>query len=149
MTMRTRSRAWRRLIAGGGALTAGLALAGCGGGGEPPGGATNGAAEGDTAAFCDATVDLESALSSGPDIDFDTATPEQKQAALQEYSRKVEPHVVKAEQNAPAEVSQDAKTAARLTRQLLTTGDYSALESPQFMTANNNIDRFMLGNCGF
>lgn len=147
MTMKPQSRVRRRLIAGGGALTAVLALAGCGDEGQPTG--PGGGAAGDTAAFCDATVDLESALSSGPDIDFETAPPEQKQAALEEYSRQVEPHVARAERTAPAEVNQDAKTAARLVRQTVTTGDYSALDSPEFMTANQNIDRFMLGKCGF
>lgn len=142
----------RRLGAAGIALAAGLVLAGCGGGAPAPeAGAdqSSAPAAADPARFCQANVDLEASLATGPPIDFETASEEEIMAALQEYGRTVEPLVVEVEQAAPPEVAEDVGTQARLLRQALETGDDSVFESPEFAAANQAVDGYMLDSCGY
>lgn len=106
------------------------------------------AAAPDAGAFCAAQIAFESKLSEGPPIDESTP-PEEVQAALAEYATQVEPEIAAFEQAAPDEVRADVETQTRLLRESLTTGDPSVFEAPEFTAANDAIDEYMLGACGF
>ena len=157
MHTRTRTRASRRWRLGGASAVIALLVAGCGSDGESAQegsgqatGTTGSAAGGaDTAAFCDAAVAAEATLSAGPPVDFETASPEEIQAALEEYSVQVEPVLIRVEGTAPREVSKPVATQAQLIREALASGDESVFEKPEFAESDRAIDEYMLDNCGF
>jgi hypothetical protein len=121
-----------------------LAVSGCAGG-VTPGAPT--AANQQVEAFCNDYVDLEAAASGsdGPPPE----TPEAAKAAAQELRTKIEPLIVKVEQTAPEAVKQDIATQAAAARQVFETGDFAAFDSPEFNTANTNLDKYMVANCGW
>lgn len=150
MTGRTRLRRWST---GGAALLMAAALAACGsdddGGGDSAAAETSAAEESaDPAEFCEASVDLEGAFSMGPPVD-ETAPPEEQQAALEEFGSTVEPLLADVEETAPEPISEDVTTAAGIVREALSGGDPAALEGEEFQTADDNIDEYMLAECGF
>ncbi len=152
MTGRTRLSRWS---SGGAALLMAAALAACGSdddGGDDGGSAaaeTSAAEESaDPAEFCEASVDLEGAFSMGPPVD-ETAPPEEQQAAFEEFGATVEPLLADAEETAPEEISEDVTTAAGLVREALSGGDPAVLEGEEFQTADDNIDEYMLAECGY
>lgn len=142
-----------RLAACAAVSTLALALSACGGtpAAAPPAAAppatTDAAAEVST--FCEAVVDFEGAASEGPQVDFATATPEQIQAALQEFGQTVEPYLAAIDDATPAELTTDAGTLTRLARQALSAGDESIFESPEFTASEDSVDTFMLDRCGY
>ncbi|SOC50619.1 hypothetical protein SAMN05660748_3371 [Blastococcus aggregatus] len=152
MTGRTRLSRWS---SGGAALLMAAALAACGS--DDDGGDDGGSAAAETSAseesadpaeFCEASVDLEGAFSMGPQVD-DTAPPEEQQAALEEFGATVEPLLADVEETAPEEISEDVTTAAGIVREALESGDPSAMEGPEFQEADDNIDEYMLAECGY
>lgn len=152
MTGRTRLSRWS---SGGAALLMAAALAACGS--DDDGGDDGGSAAAETSAseesadpaeFCEASVDLEGAFSMGPPVD-DTAPPEEQQAALEEFGATVEPLLADVEETAPEEISEDVTTAAGIVREALESGDPSAMEGPEFQEADDNIDEYMLAECGY
>jgi hypothetical protein len=158
----TRAQGIRRWSVGGAALAVAIALAGCGSDGDASGEATGeatGEAEetaaatteggGDVAAFCQAAVEAETASAQGPDIDFETATPEEIQAALTEYGARLEPALAQAEETAPDDISDSVRTVTGIIRQALETGDDTAFEDPEYVAADDAIDEYVLAECGF
>ncbi len=152
MTGRTRLSRWS---SGGAALLMAAALAACGS--DDDGGDDGGSAAAETSAseesadpaeFCEASVDLEGAFSMGPPVE-DTAPPEEQQAALEEFGATVEPLLADVEETAPEEISEDVTTAAGIVRQALETGDPAAMDGPEFQEADDNIDEYMLAECGY
>lgn len=130
-------------------------MVGCGSdddsGDSASGGTSSSAAEeADPAAFCEAAVDLEAGLTTGgPEVDFETATPEEIEAALTDYREQVEPLLKEAEDSAPEEVTDDITSLTGQVRQGLESGDDSVFQSPEFMEANAGIDEYMLAECGY
>jgi len=147
----TGTPALRRWLVGGASLVLAATMVGCGSDDDSgdASATTSAAAENDPAAFCEAAVDAESAVTSGPPIDFETATPEEIQAALEEFSAQVEPQLAAAEEAAPEEISADVTTLTGLIRQVLETGDDTLFEQPEYTNADNAIDEYMLAECGF
>jgi hypothetical protein len=150
MTGRTRMRRW---TTGGATFLLIATLAACGsddeGGNDSTAAETTAAEEEvDPAEFCEASVDLESAFSMGPPID-ETTPPEEQQAALEQFGADVEPMLAEVEDTAPEEISEDVTSAAGTVREALSTGDLSALDSPEFQQADDNIDEYMLAECGY
>ena len=156
-----RRRPHRRLVAPTTALLAlTLGLAACGDDAEDDDAAgvptttageetTSTAADGvAVASFCDALLDVDAAFNQGPDVD-ETATEEEIQAALQEFSATVEPLVQEVQTAAPAEIQEDVDLVAELIREGLSTGDESIFESDDFEAADTNIDEFALEECPF
>ncbi|MHA6784434.1 hypothetical protein ACVGOW_26075 [Pseudonocardia saturnea] len=99
--------------------------------------------------FCEAVVDFEGAASQGPPIDFETASPEELQAALQEFGASVEPYLAAVDAAAPEAVAADATTLTRLARQALETGDEAVFGSPEFTAAEDGVDSYMVAECGY
>ncbi len=133
------------------ALTLGLTA--CGGSPTPPAAQPAApTAEDDTAQvaeFCEAVVDIDSTGAGGPEIDFETASPEEIQAALQEFGAMFEPLLVAVEQSAPEEVQSDVDVLATASREVFSTGDFAAFETPESVIADDNIDAYMLAECGY
>ncbi|SDF81058.1 hypothetical protein SAMN05660662_3448 [Blastococcus aurantiacus] len=150
MTGRTRLRRWST---GSAAVLLAAGLAACGsdddGGGDTAAGGTSAAESGaDPAEFCEAAVDLEAGFSSGPGPD-ESAPPEEQQAALEEFSATMEPLLAEVEETAPEDISEDVETAAGLVREGISGNDPSVLESAEFQEADDAIDEYMLGECGY
>jgi hypothetical protein len=149
----TGTRAVRRLVLGGASLALAATMVACGSddsGGEGTAAAATGAPEesADPAEFCEASVDLEAAFSMGPGAD-ETAPPEEQQAALEEFGATVEPLLADVEEAAPEEISGAVTTATGIVRDALSGGDPSTLEGPEFQQADDEIDDYMLAECGY
>ena len=113
----TGTPALRRWLVGGASLVLAATMVGCGSdddSGDTASSATSAAAEADPAEFCEAAVDAEAAIATGPPIDFETATPEEIQAALEEFGAQVEPQLADVEETAPEEISDDVTHADRV-----------------------------------
>ncbi|HET6391473.1 MAG TPA: hypothetical protein VFG13_01490 [Blastococcus sp.] len=144
-----------RWLMGGASLALAATMVACGsddsGGGEDTTAAETSASEesADPAEFCQAAVDVEAAFGTSPDIDFETAPPEEIQAALEEFGATVDPLLARAEETAPEEIAGDVETAASLARDAITTGDTAALDGPEFQEADAAMDEYMLAECGY
>ncbi|TQN43327.1 hypothetical protein FHU33_2765 [Blastococcus colisei] len=150
----TGTRALRRLVLGGASLALATTMVACGSddsGGEETQAAESSAAEagGDPAEFCEAAVDAEGAIAMGPPIDFETATPEEIQAALEEFGTQVEPQLAAVEETAPEEISDAVTTLTGNIREVLSTGDDTIFEQPEYTEADDAIDEYMLAECGY
>jgi hypothetical protein len=127
-------------------------MAGCGSdddSGDTASGGTSSSAAADPAEFCEAAVDAEATISMGPPVDFETATPEEIQAALEEFGAEVEPQLTAVEESAPEDVSDDVTTLTDKIREVLSTGDDTIFEQPEYTEANVAIDEYMLAECGY
>jgi hypothetical protein len=149
----TGTGAVRRLVLGGASLALAATMVACGS--DDSGGDDNTAAEtsaseesADPAEFCEASVDLEAAFSMGPAVE-DTAPPEEQQAALEDFGATVEPLLGDVEDTAPEEISDTVTEATGMVREALSGGDPSILEGPEFQQADDDIDEYMLAECGF
>jgi hypothetical protein len=146
--------AGRRWLLGGASLVLAATMAGCGSdgsGGEDTSAAETSASEAgsDPAKFCEAAVDLEAGFTTGgPQVD-DTAPPAEQQAALEEFGATMEPLLVDVEKTAPDEVSTDVTSATGIIREALSGGDPSVLEGADFQKADDDIDEYMLAECGY
>jgi len=148
----TGTTALRRWLVGGASLVLAATMVGCGSdddSGDDSSSATSAAAEDDPAEFCEAAVDFEAAIGMGPPIDFETATPEEIQAALEEFSTQLEPQIAEVEELAPDEISDDVTTSTGLIREVLSTGDDTIFEQPEFVESEAAIDDYMLAECGY
>jgi hypothetical protein len=149
----TGTGAVRRLVLGGASLALAATMVACGSddsGGDDTTAAETSASEesADPAEFCEASVDLEAAFSMGPAVE-DTASPEEQQAALEEFAGMVEPQLAEVEETAPEEISDTVTEATGLVREALSGGDPSTLEGPEFQQADDEIDDYMLAECGY
>ena len=149
----TRSRGVRRWVVGSAALALAATMAACGsddsGGQDTASAGSSASATGaDPAEFCEASVDLEAAFAMGPGPE-EGAPPEEQQAALEEFAAMVEPRLAEVEETAPEEISGDVTTATGIVREGLTGNDPSVLEGPEFQEADDNIDEYMLAECGY
>lgn len=145
-----------RVAAGAAAAALALALAGCGGGASPtatapadPAAAPASDENAQVAEFCEAIVDIDSTGAGGPEVDFETASPEEIQAALAEFGAMFEPLIVRAEESAPDEVREDVTTLAAASREVFSTGEFAAFETPEATMADDNIDSYMIDECGY
>ncbi|MDK3258418.1 hypothetical protein [Blastococcus capsensis] len=146
------TRRLRRWSAGGAALLLAAAVTACGSDGSSveTSGDTQAAgtpAAADPAEFCEASVDVEASFAGAPPID-ETTPPEEAQAALEEFGAEVEPLLAHAEETAPSELAEDVGTAVGAVREALA-GDMSALDSDEYVAADDAIDEYMLAECGY
>jgi uncharacterized cupredoxin-like copper-binding protein len=104
--------------------------------------------EGDLAAYCDAEVAIESAPE--PEIDFETASPEQQAEALRAYgSETLRPLADDVVASAPDELAADIEVLSAAVDELAASGDFAVFEQPEVEAASDNVHAFDLENCGW
>jgi len=101
----------------------------------------------EAAAYCEKVLAIETAPD--PDIDFETATPDQLQAAAKGYATQLLPRAEQAAAAAPAEINPDVDRLVGATGMVSQTGDFSMFESDQaVLAAEDRAHAFELDNCG-
>ena len=106
------------------------------------------APEGDLQAYCEASLALETVPE--PDIDFDTATPEELAAAGRSFaSETLRPIADDLEAHLPPELTDAYATLDAAITEMAETGDPSVFESPEVSEADATAHAFDLANCGW
>jgi hypothetical protein len=151
--MRTQSVRWVAAVAAVGILVA----AGCGDGDdEDDAGSdeteetTDESASGDAdlTAYCDAALAIETVPE--PEVDFETATPEEQAAALRTYaSETLRPLADDVVATAPEEVTDDVEVLSGAVDQVAETGDFAVFDEPDVAAASESVHAFDLDNCGW
>lgn len=110
--------------------------------------ATNAApVDGDLVNYCAAALGAESAQ---PDIDFQTATPEEMSAALKAFATDVLlPLVDTAAGAAPAELADEVEVYHAAFEELAATGDPAVFDSPALAEASATTHAYELEHCGW
>jgi hypothetical protein len=100
------------------------------------------------AAYCDTELAIETAPE--PEIDFETATPEEQAAALRTYgSETMRPLADDVVAAAPEELAGDVGLLSDAVDELAASGDFAAFEQPDVEAASDNLHAFDLENCGW
>ncbi len=102
----------------------------------------------DAAAFCDAALAAEATALQGPAVDFETATPEEIDAAMAEYAATLDPQLDAALSTAPDEIAPDVETLVGLVRDGFESGDDPSSD-PEYMAADESIDVYVADSCGY
>ena len=103
---------------------------------------------GDVEAYCEAELTLETAPP--PDVDFETAPPEEIAEALKSYASDVMgPAADDAVAAAPEEVAGDIAVLAAALDELEQSGDFAVFEDPATTAASDAVHRFDVDNCGW
>jgi len=137
------TRKWRGAVLG---VAVATGLAGCGGGGDSK--LAVGEPKSEAAEYCAKSLEIETFPE--PDIDFETATPEQLAAALKSYAGQLLPLAQEAGGVSPAEIKPDLDVLIGAVRSVALTGDFSTFESdPTVNAAEDKVHAFELDNCGW
>jgi hypothetical protein len=105
-------------------------------------------ADAELTAYCDASLAIETA--GEPDIDFETATPEEIGLAYQAFATDtLRPLVDDALATAPDEIIEDGTAVSDAIDELIATGDSTAFDSDEVAEATARIHEFDLGSCGW
>ena len=109
----------------------------------------DGASSGDVTTYCDAVVALETAPD--PDVDFETATPEEIAAAARTAAAETyQPLVEEAAAAAPDEVAGHAEVMVGAMEELARSGDFEAVfGDPEVAAAADALHAYDLENCGW
>jgi hypothetical protein len=98
--------------------------------------------------YCDTVLEIETAPE--PDIDFETASPEQQAEALKNYAAEtIKPLTERIEANIPSAIEAEIRTQIAAVDQVAANGDPSVLETPEFEAAEAKTHAFDLENCGW
>lgn len=127
------------------AIVATLGLVGCGDDDDD----TTTAAGGDVETYCEKSAEIEVLLSPGPDIDFETATPEELTQAAKDFAASGVPIADEAQVAAPDEVSAHIDVLVAGLKQVAETGDFAAFETPEVEEASAAAHAFDLASCGW
>lgn len=109
---------------------------------------TDGGGTVDTAAFCQQTLDTEQVATSGPDVDFETASEDEIQAAIELYAAELEPLLDALSENPPEEIADAVETIDTGLRSGIESGE-DPFGQPGFVEADRAIDQWLADNCGF
>lgn len=101
------------------------------------------------AGFCDSAVQAEMTAMRGPDVDFETASPEEIQEAVGSFAAEMTPLLDAMMAEVPDAVADQAATLDQLLRQALETGDPSVFEQDEFRQADRAVDEFVVDNCDY
>lgn len=108
------------------------------------------AAKPDFAAYCDASFDLESYFAEDPQVDFETATPEEIGAAVKTYLQGAKPLIDAALPLVPAEIKEPIDVQVAAFNEALAGGDpEQVFDTPEVMAAEATSHAFDLENCGW
>ncbi len=98
--------------------------------------------------FCDTAVEAIAVVGTGPEVDFETAAPEEIEEAMAAYAEQANPLLDDLTAAAPDEISADIETIVGLVRQSLEGGE-PPFEEPEFVEADTALDEYMLSECGY
>jgi hypothetical protein len=102
----------------------------------------------DLAAYCDAELGLETAPE--PDVDFETASPEEIAEAVKAYGTDVmRPMADELIASAPDELSTDIGVLDQALTEMTESGDFAPFERPDAVAAQQALHAFDLENCGW
>jgi len=102
----------------------------------------------DLDAYCEASFAIGTAPE--PEIDFETATPEEISAGVKTYvTEDLQPLVDDVLAVAPDELADDADVLAGALAEMGETGDFAAFETPEVQAADDRVHAFDLENCGW
>ncbi|MHA6784435.1 hypothetical protein ACVGOW_26080 [Pseudonocardia saturnea] len=126
-----------------------VSLAACGGAPAPapPAAAAPTTAADRTPEFCSTVVQIDTVFSSSPPPD--ALPPEALPGLFAQQLQALEPLFATAQETAPQDIKADVDTLVETSTQSLTTGDFSATETPEFATAQANVDAGTLAACDF
>ncbi|CAN5609260.1 hypothetical protein BH20ACT2_BH20ACT2_16480 [soil metagenome] len=107
---------------------------------------TEAAGEGDLAAYCDATLAVETAPE--PEIDFESLSPEEQAEAAKTFATEdIRPIVDDIVAVAPEEIADDLALLDDALREVEETGDFAAFEAPGVEDASDRLHDFDLASC--
>jgi hypothetical protein len=113
-----------------------------------PGASTGSSGGPDVEAYCDAVLGLETAPP--PDVDFETASPDEQAAALRTYTAEtIQPLVAAAVAAAPDEIAAESDVASGAFAEMAESGDPSVMEQPDNVAAFDTLHAFDLESCGW
>lgn len=152
--MNSHAMRWIASVAAAGVLV----VAGCGDDGddEASGGsedettttASGGSGDGEAAAYCEASLALETLPE--PDVDFQTASEEEIAAAVRTWAQEtMRPAADQAIAAAPEELASDLALLEGALQELEQSGDFGAFEQPEVAEAEDRVHQFDLDNCGW
>ena len=84
----------------------------------------------------------------GPAVDFETATPEEIDAAMADYAATLDPQLDTALSTAPDDIAPDVETLVGLVREGLESGD-DASSDREYRAADESIDVYVADSCGY
>lgn len=103
---------------------------------------------GETGAYCDAELALETL--GEPDIDFEAMSPEEQAEAAKQYAAEsLRPAADEVLALAPSELEENFAVLDEALTEVENTGDFSQLESPEFMAAQQAVHEYDLESCGW
>src|SRR5699024_1363942 len=97
---------------------------------------------------CQAAIDTQGVLTTGPEVDFETATGDEIAAAMAEYGEQLLPALDDLAESVPDELTDDVEALDELLRGALETGA-EPFNEPEFIEADRNLDSYMIDNCGY
>jgi hypothetical protein len=103
---------------------------------------------GDTAAYCDAALAIETLPP--PDVDFENGTPEEIASGMKAFANEdMKPLVDDLVAVAPEELADEIEVMTAALDQLASTGDFAAFDAPEAKAAGSTLHAFDLANCGW
>lgn len=103
---------------------------------------------GDLDAYCEATFALETAPP--PDIDFESATPDEIAAGLKEYAGDtMVPLAEDVVANAPEDLADDIAVLKDALDEMAATGDFAVFDRPEAAAASDRAHSYDVNNCGW
>jgi len=107
-------------------------------------------AKADFADYCEKAFALETYFAEDPDVDFETATPEQIQAAVSTYLQGAKPVVDALVSVVPADIKDPTDVQLQAYNQALGGADPEAVfDTPEVMAAEAKTHAFDIDNCGW
>ena len=103
--------------------------------------------EGDLATYCDKTVEIEVLLGPGPDVDFETATPEEITQAVKDLFEPAKPIAAEIQEAAPPETRDNIDLLKATLDEAAETGDFAPFEEPEVEAASQADHEFALESC--
>lgn len=120
--------------------------AACGGGEEEEPGQAAGGEEVNIEEFCEGAIEAEATFIQGPETDEEGDPTEE---GLEEFRNSMRPFLDQIAENTPEEIESEVDTVVDAVRQAIDTGDPSAVETPEFLEAEQGLDAYVYDNCEF
>jgi hypothetical protein len=104
----------------------------------------------DVTAYCDAEFTIESYFATDPDVDFETATPQEIEAAVRTYLQGAKPLIDAALPLVPAEIKPQIDVQVAAFNEALAGADpEEVFETPAVSAAEERVHAYDVDNCGW